>query len=104
MNYFNRQSYYLRCVPGFIKTKCVVFPSPGSDSEDSADGKPLDGGMSSSISAPAPPAGAFIKSKWETVDPEQVSRSFDCLRLLLVSCARHSSSRYHLFLTSSKSN
>ncbi len=49
--------------------------SPGSDSDDSADGKPLDardGGMSTSILAPAPPAGAFIKSKWETVDPEQV--------------------------------
>ncbi len=29
--------------------------------------------MSTSILAPAPPAGAFIKSKWETVDPEQVS-------------------------------
>ena len=40
--------------------------------------------MSSSISAPAPPAGAFIKSKWETVDPEQVSRSFDCITFFLV--------------------
>ena len=50
----------------------MFSPRPGSDSDDSADGKPLDGGMSTSILAPAPPAGAFIKSKWETVDPEQV--------------------------------
>ncbi len=57
--------------------------SPGSDSDDSADGKPLDGGMSTSISAPAPPAGAFIKSKWETVDPEQVSPSLKKMYIMI---------------------
>lgn len=49
----------------------------GSESEDSdPDGKPLDDVSSitqrRASPAPPPPAGAFIKSKWETVDPEQV--------------------------------
>ena len=53
----------------------------GSDTEDSdPDGKPLDDITSvkqRKVSpAPAPPAGAFIKSKWETVDPEQVDNKF----------------------------
>ena len=51
------------------------FNRDGSESGDSLDGAPLDKGGRVSP-APAPPAGAFIKSKWETVDPEQVS-SFD---------------------------
>jgi len=47
----------------------------GSESEDDADGTPLDQILLNKnrlSPAPPPPAGAFIKSKWETVDPEQV--------------------------------
>lgn len=44
-----------------------------TQSEDSLDGEPIDGEAKRTVSpAPPPPAGAFIKSKWETVDPEQV--------------------------------
>ena len=56
-----------------------------TQSEDSLDGEPIDGEAKRTVSpAPPPPAGAFIKSKWETVDPEQVEnlgsyRSFSYL-------------------------
>jgi len=47
-----------------------------SHSDDSVDGQPIDGSEAPPervlSPAPAPPPGAFIKSKWETVDPEQV--------------------------------
>ena len=59
-----------------------------TQSEDSLDGEPIDGETKRKVSpAPPPPAGAFIKSKWETVDPEQVQNLGFLLYMLYQSLA-----------------
>lgn len=50
----------------------LAMTREGSESGDSLDGAPINNVGGRVSPAPAPPAGAFIKSKWETVDPEQV--------------------------------
>ena len=60
-------------LPFFRLFLSFLFFREGSESGDSLDGAPINNVGGRVSPAPAPPAGAFIKSKWETVDPEQVS-------------------------------
>jgi len=57
-----------------LKGNRAKLTRSASHSDDSLDGAPInrEDNNGQVSPAPAPPPGAFIKSKWETVDPEQV--------------------------------